>query len=76
MTNPQGTPPSADQGSAVPLVAMLFGLFVWFGAFAAWRSAEDADAPMEHYALAVCLTIVGATILLMAAIYETARRDR
>ena len=63
-----------EQGGGVTIVVFLLGLVAWFGAWAMIISAKDQDTPTENYAFGDALTIVGATLLICATIYDSRHR--
>jgi hypothetical protein len=62
-----------EQGGGVTIIVFLLGIVAWFGAFAMIVNAKDQNTPTENYALGIALTIVGATLIIAATIYDSRR---
>jgi hypothetical protein len=51
----------------------LFGLIAWAAAAVLWVAGADATDPARNYAATIALAVVGAALVIVAAIYDTDR---
>jgi membrane protein DedA with SNARE-associated domain len=63
-------PARESSGSAVVVWAFLLGVAGALGGFAVWLSSADAVDVTRRYVLAIMLVIVGAALMIVAAIYD------